>query len=94
MNHELSRISYGKTAYVETTRSTIDALEHKLSYSLTGDNMLCVGSEYIDEWIAECEDYLKSDPNSIIDTDKDLIEFLRAVQDKSDNDVGDFIFVA
>jgi hypothetical protein len=82
------KITYGRTAYVQTGQEMLDLIEQSVGNWAEGQESVCVIRERLGEFLEEAkkspEDYGESLPK--------LVEFIQAVVDGIEGDVGDIIF--
>jgi len=79
------RITYGRTAYVQTPQNLLDELTQSLGSWAEGQENLCVDHENVIEW-------LNNESRESDDASKDLADFVQAVVDGIEGEIGDIVF--
>jgi chaperonin cofactor prefoldin len=89
---QIERITYSKSAYISTTNEMLDLMESILSVSMTGDKMLLVDTDNIDEWLEEYYENCSIRVDLVTDKDEKLAQYLKELVEKLDSETGDIIF--
>ena len=79
------KITYGRTAYVQTPQNLLDELESSLGGWAEGQENLCVEHENLIEW-------LNNENEESEGSSKDLTDFVQAVVDGIEGEIGDIVF--
>ena len=78
------KIDYGRTAFIHTTRETLDQVAQYLNGWANGDENQCISIEELTEWLADEEAF---------DVPKDFVEYIQSIVDSLEKGFdGDIIF--